>query len=187
MDSLFVCLFIDLDGIWHLEWCLISIVNLPGLGITLEICSWGYLGGFSRPSLRKEGPPWFWLAPSHGLGLRSECKEWKKCQNSPCPDSQFSQMWGVPAACSRPPRTPHACPVRVDCTLTASQKKFSFPQRPFSHSHEKYKQHTWQKEISLLTHPQTELNLEFILAFQSSKGAAPRIWTLWCRQERIGR
>lgn len=85
------------------------------------------------------------------------------------------------------PRAPRACPVRVDCTLTTSQKKVSFPQHPFGHSHEKYKQYTRRKEISPLTHPQTELNLEFIFAIQSSKGDTPRIWTLRSRQERVGR
>lgn len=77
-----VCL-LNLDWIWHLEWWLISIVNLTGLGVTWETPFWGCLGGFSREALlRQEDPPWSWLAPSHGLGFWTKWKQWKECQNS---------------------------------------------------------------------------------------------------------
>lgn len=100
VDSLFVCLFTGFG--WGLTpgamtnlYCQLAWIG-NHLGDTLLGMSGRF---FQRPLLRKEGPPWFWLAP-FWLGLRIECKEWKKCQNSLCPDSRFSQMWGVPAACS---------------------------------------------------------------------------------------
>lgn len=137
---LFVCL-LHLDGIWHLGWWLISIVSLPGFGITWETYSWGCLGGFPREaSLRKGDPPWLWLAPPHGLVFWTKWKEWKECQNSLIPVPWSYQMWGAPDACSSHHKPYCALPVIVDCTLfNHKPKEILFPLTPFCHSHEKYK------------------------------------------------